>query len=152
MKGKRIRNTFSAWKKRHFKQGTISQLKINEHDFVFSDKEINIIAECESFYSKLYTSQGNSTEPETSNFFFSKKDNRLNDKQQKVCEGDLIKKECLKALNDMEADKSKSPGTDGLPTEFYKFFWNDIPTRLLRHLTMAMKYRSAFCDAKKRDN
>ena len=128
--GEKNTKYFLSLEKRHFKQGTISQLKINEQDFVFSDKEI--LAECESFYSKLYTSQGNSTELETSNFFFSKRDNRLNDEQQKVCEGDLTKKECLEALNDMEADKS--PGTDGLPAEFYKFFWNDISDTLIKAL------------------
>ena len=128
--GEKNTKYFLSLEKRHFKQGTISQLKINEQDFVFSDKEI--LAECESFCSKLYISQGNSTELETSNFFFTKRDNRLNDEQRKECEGDLIKKECLEALNDMEADKS--PGTDGLPAEFYKFFWNDISDTLIKAL------------------
>lgn len=60
--GEKNTKYFLSLEKIHFKQGTISRLKINEQDFVFSDKEIR--AECESFYSKLYTSQGNSTEPE----------------------------------------------------------------------------------------
>ena len=32
--------------------------------------------------------------------------------------------ECRNALKDMEPDKS--PGTDGLPSEFYQMFWNDV--------------------------
>ena len=28
----------------------------------------------------------------------------------------------------------KSPGTDGLPAEFYKVFWNDVSTHLLASL------------------
>ena len=54
--------------KRHFKQGTVSQLKNSDQEFVFSDKEIP--AEYESFSSKLYSSQAESTEPEFSKVFF----------------------------------------------------------------------------------
>ena len=46
---------FLNLEKRHFKQGTISQLKINDVDFVTSDKAI--LSECESFYKRLYTSK-----------------------------------------------------------------------------------------------
>ena len=40
----------------------------------------------------------------------------------------------LTALKGMQNDNS--PGIDGLPTEFYKFFWKDIKimyTNLIRH-------------------
>ena len=37
--------------------------------------------------------------------------------------------ECLEALKSMQTDKT--PGTDGLPVEFYKFFWEDISNFLL---------------------
>ena len=56
----------------------------------------------------------------------------LSDDQQNVCEGVLNKNECLTALTSMEA--GKSPGTDGLPPEFYKFFWNDISDTLVKAL------------------
>lgn len=52
--------------------GTIRQLKIKGHDFVFSDEDI--LSEWESFQSKLYTSQGtNSADSEASTVFFSEK-------------------------------------------------------------------------------
>ena len=41
-----------------------------------------------------------------------------------MCEGALTEKECLEALKDMGTEKT--PGTDGLPAEFYKVFWKDI--------------------------
>ena len=41
-------------------------------------------------------------------------------------EGALTEKECLEALKGM--------GTDGLATEFYKVFWNDIFAILIRAL------------------
>ncbi len=32
----------------------------------------------------------------------------------------------------------KTPGSDGLPTNFYKFFWIDIKTRLRKSMLYAM--------------
>ena len=43
---------------------------------------------------------------------------------KKKCEGLLTEKECLEAVKSMES--GKSPGTDGLPAEFYKVFWRDV--------------------------
>ena len=39
--------------KRHFKQGTISQVRINDNEFVTSDEKV--LSECELFYKNLYT-------------------------------------------------------------------------------------------------
>ena len=46
-----------------------------------------------------------------------------------------MEKECLEALKDTESDKT--PGTDGLPPEFYKVFWKDISTILIKSLNFA---------------
>ena len=48
---------------------------------------------------------------------------------RKKCEGLLTEKECLEAVKSMES--GKSPGTDGLPTEFYKVFWRDVSPFLI---------------------
>ena len=40
--------------------------------------------------------------------------------------------ECLNSLKTMASDKT--PGTDGLPAEFYKVFWEDIEGYLLNAL------------------
>ena len=47
----------------------------------------------------------------------------------------LTEKECLEALQDMGTEKT--PGTDGLPADFYKVFWNDISAILTRALNYA---------------
>ena len=44
----------------------------------------------------------------------------------------LSKEECLQALKDMSL--KKTPGSDGLPVEFYKAFWSDISDHLLNAL------------------
>ena len=40
--------------------------------------------------------------------------------------------ECHKALTNMKS--SKSPGSDGLPAEFYNFFWDEIGKTLVEVL------------------
>ena len=59
----------------------------------------------------------------------------LTDEEQTLCEGALTQKECLEALKKMESDKT--PGTDGLPAEFYKVFWKDISSFLISALNYA---------------
>ena len=53
---------------------------------------------------------------------------KFND-EQSLCEGELRKNECLEALKSMLTDKS--PGTNGVPCEFYKVFWVDIAKILI---------------------
>ena len=108
---------------RHRKQGTTTQLKVNDNDLVCTDKEI--LKECESFYQNLYSSKV-ATDNQEGTFFFPRQENKmiLNNDEQSLCVGELRKDECLEALKSMVADKS--PGVDGLPCEFYKVFWEDI--------------------------
>ena len=47
----------------------------------------------------------------------------------------LTKAECLQALKSMKP--GKTPGSDGLPIEFYKVFWNGIPDCLLNAINFA---------------
>ena len=117
--------------KRHYRHGTISRLKKSENDFPTTDK--GILHECESFFKDLYSSKTktDSILPDT-NFFFSENDTGLSNEERDSIEGLLTELECLNALKDMESDKS--PGTDGLPSEFYQFFWSDVSKPLLEAL------------------
>ena len=129
--GEKNTKYFLNLEKRHFKQGTISQLKLSDGFFVISDKDI--LSECESFYKDLYASKIDNSV----NFDFFQQANEifLTPDDQQVCDGLLTKTECEEALKSMNADKT--PGTDGLPAEFYKAFWDDISTHLLSALSFA---------------
>ncbi len=64
----------------------------------------------------------------TSAFFDDENDTILTHHEREACEGPL-------AFKTMESDIT--PGTDGLPAEFYKIFWNDISTTLINVLNFA---------------
>ena len=88
--------------------------------FVTTDRDI--LSECTAFYKNVYASKNPDSLQSTS---FSKVNSiSLTIEEQSLCEGPLTQKECFEALKNMESDKT--PGTDGLPAEFYKVFWRDI--------------------------
>ena len=114
--------------KRHYKQGTISQLKVDENNFITSDQEI--LAEGESFFINLYTSNRNVHNLiNRYDFFKHENDTVLNDEERNNCEGLLTERECLAALKTIEL--GKTPGSDGLPAEFYRVFWTDNYIKLV---------------------
>lgn len=53
----------------------------------------------------------------------------LNDNERVLCEGVFTKDELLFALKSLQT--GKAPGSDGLPTEFYLRFWDDLGDPLL---------------------
>ena len=132
--GEKNTKYFLNLEKRQYKQGTISRLKRNENDYVTTDKEI--LHECKTFYKDLYASK---LDPEDllslTDFFFSDNDTVLSSDESETIEGNLTKLECLKALKEMNS--GKSPGTDGLPAEFYQTFWKEISEPLLEALNHA---------------
>ena len=64
--------------------------------------------------------------------FFQSNNTVLSSDESESIEGWLTEAECAKALKDMEA--GKSPGSDGLPSEFYKTFWSDISEAFVKSL------------------
>ena len=82
--------------------------------------------EATRFYQELYTSKTKASQGEAydNTFFFEDNDCYLNDIEREQCEGLLTAAECLESLKTMESNKT--PGTDGIPADFYKVFWNDI--------------------------
>ncbi|KAL9979988.1 hypothetical protein ACROYT_G008516 [Oculina patagonica] len=129
--GEKNSKYFLNLEKRHCKHGTISQLKVNDSYFVTTDKDI--LAECTEFYRNLYTSK--IPDCFQSSVFAKVNTTSLTQEEQTLCEGKLTQKECFEALKNMNPDKT--PGTDGLPAEFYKVFWIDIAPFLISALNYA---------------
>ena len=134
--GEKNTKCFLNLEKRHFKQGAITQLKVDDENFVTTDKKI--LNQCEAFYRNLYSSKTDPPKEKYDHIFFeASTEKKLNQIEQDSCEGSLTRAECLKALKEM--DSNKTPGSDGLPAEFYKIFWNDIADFLLGSINYAYK-------------
>ena len=100
---------------------SICRLLDNQGKVVLDSQRI--LKELENYYKSLYTKQVSTASEE---IFSSFLDNTncipvLTEDQKALCEGSLSKDECYNALKDFPNEKS--PGNDGLTSEFYKKFW-----------------------------
>ena len=122
--------------KRHYNSKTIRNLKLDEDTILNSDQEI--LNEAKRFYQELYASKTNCCQGDAfDNIFFPEgNDCNINDIEREQCEGPLTVAECLESLKTM--DSNKSPGTDGIPADFYKVFWNDIKPFFLASINIAL--------------
>ena len=136
--GEKNTNYFLNLEKRSFLRKKLSKLKLSNGEETEDPKEI--LEEEKSFYKKLYTSKN--VDPENSEFDIFFNNNLLTpltEELSKKCEGMLSEKECHLALNDME--NCKSPGSDGLSSEFYKVFWDDINLDVVASLNYSFEKR-----------
>ena len=62
-------------------------------------------------------------------------DFQLTEEMASTCEGEITLAECTKALSTMQ--NNKSPGSDGLTTEFYRALWDIISTYVVNSLNYA---------------
>ena len=120
--GEKNTNNFLNLEKWNFLGKKISKLKLSNVEETEDPKKI--LEEVKSFYKNLYTCQN--FDPKNSKFDIFFKNNLLTPPNEELskCEGMLSEKECHLALKDME--NGKPPGSDGLSSEFYKVFWDDI--------------------------
>ena len=108
-------------------------MQIKAKDGANLTNDSDILRECNSFYSDLYTTKSTKIIEDLKKTFLGfEHPHKLNEIDKEKCEGPLSERECLEALKSMES--GKSPGTDGLPAEFYKVFWKDVSAFLISSL------------------
>lgn len=78
------------------------------------------------FYTSLFTKDTLDMQIQTK--LIDDLDLSLTDSERASCEGPLSENELLFALKGLQT--GKSPGSDGLPTEFYLAFWDDLGASL----------------------
>ncbi|PJE77613.1 hypothetical protein CI610_03460 [invertebrate metagenome] len=88
--------------------------------------------EIETFYSKLYSSDGIDKREVTAYIDNCEVQYTLSEEENVTCEGELKLEECTAAVKNFKPNKS--PGSDGLSGEFYKTFWDDISDIVLGSL------------------
>lgn len=105
---------------------TIKHILINGTEIT---NPVDILTETRLFYENLYKKQTTSSD---NSFFDIINEDLLNENDKNSCEGPITEAECFTALKEMS--NNKSPGSDGITTEFYKLFWNDIKKQLVNSL------------------
>ena len=135
VKVRKIQSTSWASRNDTLIKKTIKSLKLENGNSVGSDKKI--LEEASSFYKKLYTSLTPKPNFCKETFFPENLERQLSDAEKESCEGTLKSEECLQSLKSME--NNKSPGSDGLPAEFYKLFWQDVNIYLVNALNTAYR-------------
>ena len=109
---------FFRLEKKHSADRWISALRDDDGSIVSSPEDL---CRCfSSFYASLFTAA--STDPSARTSLLANLDSTLDSDQAALCEGLVTLDECLTALQGMA--RSKAPGLDGLPMEFYVKFWD----------------------------
>ena len=111
---------FYSLEKLNFEKKTISKLTLPNGSFTTDQSEI--LQEQMHFYKALYTSNNHKFSVTNNDLpqIFSENITPLETENKLSCEGKVTQAECLKVLKDFKNEKS--PGTDGLQAEFYKYF------------------------------
>ena len=115
--GEKNSKYFANLEKKRASAKTINRLNKNGKDITNNKL---ILKELEQYYKTLYNFQELDADNITK---FNKYINvKLSDEEKNNIEGPASEYECTIALKSMK--NNKSPGSDGITTEFYKIFWN----------------------------
>ena len=123
---------FSLEKSRKANQ-TIRVLTKDNLDTVTETRDL--LSETRAFYKKLYSAE--TCDENAQETFLNATIPNLPEDARNSCEGELTEEELRKAVTAMELDKS--PGIDGLTTNFYKHFWPLFGPRLTQVYNYAFK-------------
>ena len=128
--GERSTKYFLRLEKRNASRKGITQLtSINGKRVLKTENDI--LKETVKFYSALYTNENLNCEL-MKNYVHSQSVPCLNRDDRSSCEGLLTIAECKHVLFSMQ--KNKTPGSDGIPVEFYQVFWSDLNDILVEAL------------------
>ena len=120
-KGEKSTSYFLSLEQKQQNDNTINRVT-NESGDMFCDNE-NIIDNIYTFYKKLYSSRnisGNNIDAYLENVECLS----VTEQEKDECDSLPSLIECENTIKLMK--NNKSPGLDGLPSEFYKICWNDI--------------------------
>ena len=126
--GEKNTKYFLNLEKRNYNNTYIKKL-IKDNNIEISEIS-EIIKEEQTFYKSLYSSKTKVKNKQNLITYLSNtKLPTLTCEEKTMCESNLSLEEIEKAL--MSLPNNKSPGADGLTTNFFKFFWVDIGSILL---------------------
>ncbi|GFR97404.1 retrovirus-related Pol polyprotein from type-1 retrotransposable element R2 [Elysia marginata] len=127
--GEKGNEFFFGLEKSRMKDNTIFRLKRKNGNSASTPQEI--LEEVSAFYEKLYKEDkpDQHVKDLSGNFFSNLEIPQIKENEKTFCDEELKEDEVLAALKLMK--NKSSPGIDGIPTEFYKFFWTKLKPHLL---------------------
>ena len=127
--GERSSKYFLNLENRNYIEKRIQKLIKDDGKEIYCEGEI--LSELSNYYSKLY--RKNDNEKERNQDWQSKVHvQKIQDTDRDNLEGCITYEELTKAAKNMK--NNKSPGSDGFPAEFFKFFWKDLGHFILRSI------------------
>ena len=125
--GEKNTKLFLNLEKQRSNNSTIFKIQNDkEHNIILQDPH-DILDYVKEHFENLYTNVDtdlNSDHDIDSIFFSSENNSFLDERDLLILNKDLTQSEILSALK--TSNTNSAPGPDGLTSEFYKFFWNDI--------------------------
>jgi hypothetical protein len=131
--GEKITKYFCSLEKRHYVNKRMVTLQNKDGKILKENDEIR--SEVFDFFNKLYKKR--SLEKNEISKLISEWP-KLTESQTQQLDGFITLEEASHCLKNMKNDKS--PGSDGFPAEFFKFFWKKIGPFVVRALN------ESFCD------
>ena len=126
--GERSSKYFCNLEKRNNEKKIIRQLKSREGNVLVETQKI--LEEIGTSFESLYSSDCSQEDIDIASLFLSGLDvPRINSNERDLLNAPISKSELWATLKSMSSNKT--PGLDGLPTEFYVVFFNDIADMLL---------------------
>ena len=116
----------------------MKKLKNNRNE-ILSDTN-SILKETENFYTKLYENKDYYLEEVNLVELIKDRVPKLSDDEAILAEGSISKFEAVSVLKNMK--NNKSPGSDGYTVEFFKFFWKDIGSFLVRSINYGFQNKT----------
>ena len=117
---------------------------LNENG-IFEQRTNNILKLVHEYYANLFKKEPESMYEQ--NFFLRNIENRVERSRKTDMDKPIDKDEIFDSLNSLQ--KNKSPGDDGLTTEFYKFFWRELAPLYLK-VIREIKERKTLSPSQKR--
>ncbi len=120
----------------HADDNTLITISSHEVDGKLIKDQNNKAKAEKDFFQKLYSEKLNSTEDSykesLNDFLINNNTKKLTNHEKDTCDQDITKNEILLSLKQLH--NGKTPGTDDLPPDFYKFIWTDIKSLLLESI------------------
>ena len=129
--GEKPTKYFCNLESRNFTNKTIKRITDKDNNIIYDQFEILKLVK--SFYETLYASKDAELINIDLNEIINTHDqytSKLDECTSNTLENPILESEVLEVLKNMK--NNKSPGSDGFTAEFFKFFWNDLKTFILR--------------------